>query len=54
MNDRELHMVRLWNSGNDTVEIARAMGIPESHVYNALPRLRTLWHEVHVKATLSR
>jgi hypothetical protein len=36
----EQRMLRLWQAGKDTYEIAAQLSIPEPQVYIVLPRLR--------------
>lgn len=40
----ETLVLRLWDAGHDTIDIARSPGIPygfkEHDIYNLLPRLR--------------
>lgn len=35
-------MLKLWREGKDTLDIARALGVPEHVVYARLPMLRQI------------
>lgn len=40
-------VMRLWRRGCDTLDIAKALDIPEATVYNSLPMLRALFRSTN-------
>lgn len=42
MNDTDLKICLMWESGSDTLDIARAVGVRESAVYNRLLAVRAM------------
>jgi hypothetical protein len=51
--DQEQRTLAMWCAGGDTLDIATHLGLPESTVANALPRLRE-WLSIRPSPTADR
>jgi len=53
-------ILALWSAGKDTLDIARALGVPEADIYNRLPKVLERarqdddWAEVMTKRAAAR